>query len=347
MASNFVSIFLFAIGISGSLIPNFVISSFLQYVCSEVWNISATNVSIMWIAYNLTKLTGMLLFGSWLDKTSISHIKIKIFSSFCIVFGFYTCWVNLFTDSSELIQFLSITGSLIIYGLGETMYTITRSSVFQSRFSAEERAKVMVPQQLFFIVGIMVGLILPPILSQQWTNIPFMAQVIAGICLVASSSGIFGSMLQNPVNNQKSSSSKDNSNNDSLFSQLSDTFKNNKVFIQYLIGIYLTNVGFCCMMSALQLYVKYMVTGVNVPLTVPYFDVELDGPAQIGVAQLTGQITSIFCTPIWMKISSILGKGKTWQISCLAIAAVQIIQYFFETGEFYFALCFQVSILRI
>ena len=337
-----VSGLLFAFGVDGSLIPAFVVSAFLQFVYTEVWLLDAAVVSMIWTVYNISKLLAMLVLGRWVDQTSFSKIFVGFIASLLMTIGFAGLWIDLPLEKN--IQVYVFTAFLVMFGLGESLYLLARSNLFQELFDSQERSQLMIPQQCFFIVGIVIGMISPPILSGEWENLNIMNVFITGCIIVTTSSCLIGATM-------RPSKQKVDSNRTETTQQVTKSFTQNLLytishernFTLFLIAMFCTNLAFNCMMASMQLYIKYMIPGVHHPLTLPFIDIVLDSKTQIGLAQLIGQLTSIAVSPLWLASVHTRGKSPVWKSGCILFFIVYMLQYFFQTGEFYFMLLSQVN----
>ena len=331
---------LFAFSSPGSLIPSFVVGSYLQFVYTEVWGLPAAHVSLLWTIFNGTKLVATLTLGTWLDRTRFSRSVTVIASLVMMVLGFIGLWTPL--DLPVTTHYVVLGVALMIFGVGETLYALTRTLMFQELFTPDARNLLMVPQQICFIVGVIIAMILPPMLSSHWKDLTPMTTFVLTATVLTCCSSVLGASMQ-PTPKKTETQEKKEEGGESFVQACMSSLRNGP-FMRFLVAMFFVNLSFNCIMTSTPLYIKYLVPGVQIPYPLLYWEYELDAASQTGIAQLCGQLASIASTPFWMAVATTSGKARAWQYGCVCLTITFVAQYLLETGHFHFLMGAQETI---
>lgn len=335
---NLVGQVLFASGIIVDLIPVIVIGGFVQYVYADVWNVHPTYVSVIWMMFSVVKLFAMLKLGATIDASNLSKATQYVISAFIGVLGFWLLWIPPLSLNNEIITLLWFTMSLFIFAIGSCWSFLIRNALFIELFSAQDRGKVGGIQQILATVGIIVGFVTPPIISDGWRHISYMGNLMTltvSITLIFSSLGTFLLYThKRPVVAKKQNS---------LLANFLEPLKTDRAFAILMFASLASQTGLQCGLAVSQMYIKYMIPGLKHPYDL--FGYQLDGTMQVGLAQLIGQIASLVATPLWIKLLGFIGYGRTWALAAFIFAFGFLLQFFFENGTF--ELFFLVQVILI
>ena len=326
------------------MVPAIVVGAFVQFAYAEIWGLNAASVSIVWTLFNVFKFFVIPNAGKIVDQTT-NKIKLYLITASISLIGFWIVWNPILFEDKNLVLVEMLVG-LIIFAIGSSSQLIVRSSLFQELFDAKSRSTVAGLQQLFSIVGVIAGMIVPPILSDGWKNIQFMAIVMIALSSFGVACCSIGSTLrakQFPATQEKPKETQ--AIKESFLHRTLAPLKQIPNLRLLVIATLTSNIGFQSILSNSQLYIKYFVPGVKE--TRSFFGIELATGSQIGVAQLVGQLFSLGSTPVWLNLSAKLGYGNTWALSAAGFGVITLIQYFFQTGTLGFLFFCQVIFLLI
>lgn len=175
--------FAYGFGYFPFLFANLALGGHVQFLYTDVFRLDATKVGLAWTIYSLCNAISEPFMGILSDKSKTyvwnsKRIPFILYSFIPWSLFFFSIWnpSNSFQNDS-LFYYLVIC--LIGYGVSNAMLSMNWVALFAEIFTSEsDKAKVSNFKVLFSILGLMGGIVLPPLITSSFKNLTPMSYTI-------------------------------------------------------------------------------------------------------------------------------------------------------------------------
>lgn len=286
---------------SGNLSVNLIAQAFAAYIVFyyvDVLGVRPGLISVAMVIHGIVNAVLNPLFGHISDRTRSRYgrrIPYMMFGMVPLAALFTAIWFPVGTGMALFWYFLTI---VLLYDVLFVMVVLNYSALFPEMFTTiKERASVSAWRQMLGIIGMIIGVALPPLLygNLGWET---MGAIFAGIALVffiimVSASKENTAVMQPSLGFMKS---------------LKYTFTN-KAFVFFVLGSFFTQFTFAMIPAAIPFFTKYVL-----------------GTTEDSNTILLGAIfvAAIPCVYIWGRLVQKWGTRTTVMvaISCYAVAMI-------------------------
>jgi GPH family glycoside/pentoside/hexuronide:cation symporter len=300
---------------------------YIQFLYIDRLGLKATLVGAGWAVYGIWNAVNDPLAGYWSDRTRTRlGRRIPWILTAFIPLGlfFYLLWVPPapVLAGGETPLFIYFIGVVLVFDLLWTIVAMNWTSLFPEMISDEkERATVSGWRQFFSVIGLLVGVALPPILAgADWSGRQSMALLFAVITVAALGVSLLGSREppataaapQPPFIPAMRATLQNRAFRWFLGANLS------KEFIYSLIG------------ASIPFWAKYVLL-VQAPVEVAgvTLGVEVQNSIILGLAF----VMALPGLPVWTAVAKRVGARRGWQISQATFALSMVLLFF--TRNFY------------
>lgn len=317
---------LYASGSLATALSYQAFSTYIQFLYIDVLGMRAAWIGIAWSIYGLWNAVNDPLAGYWSDRTQTRWgRRIPWIAALFIPLSlsFYLLWVPPagFHDRALLFYFLFI---VLVFDLMWTIVVMNWTALFPEMVPDEQqRAAVSAWRQIFSLIGLLVGVALPPVLAgEDWGNRGWMAFLLAIVTAVFFGTSLLGSRERQEF-----------SQDDTL--PLRDALRatvTNRDFLHFLGTNLLIQYLFLAITSTVPFYTKYVLR-IQTPLTLPGVNLTLDVGAQNSIFLGIAFIIALPAMPVWTAVTRRIGAWQALRIACLS-SSLSLIG-FFIAHDFY------------
>jgi len=314
---------LYASGSVGTALSLQAVSTFITFLYIDVLGVRAAWIGVAWAIYGLWNAINDPLSGYWSDRTRTRWGRrvpwIAVFF-LPLAISFYLVWFPFNTVLSEAALAFYFLATIFVFDFCWTVVVMNWTALFPEIASDErQRATVSAWREAFSIVGLLVGVALPPLIAgADWSNRGGMALLLAVITGVSFFLGLLGSkerpeFAAAPAPGFRESLRLTFRNRDFLF------FLGANMMIQYV---------FLALAAAIPFYAKYVLR-IQGPATFSglTLDAELQNSLLLAAAFLAALPAMIF----WWWLARRFGAWRALRAACLLGAAVAL-YFFFPTS---------------
>lgn len=214
---------------------------------------------------------------------------------------------------------------VVAFGLLQATLNLGLLSVYPTLFpSKEARATALVPQQVMTIAGLLLGMNLPIILSDEWKAPQFFASSFAAALAIPLSLSLFflsaffkttpkPATAPAPASSDPASVKKKGRVQELL------SVLDNRVFRLVLCGIFLSQLGNALLASTLPLFAKHVID-LSVPVGPLFGGIVLDSKWQFSVSYFVFYLSGALTGPIWARMTKKVGATRTLRRAYLMYA---------------------------
>ncbi|MGE5576684.1 MAG: MFS transporter [Syntrophothermus sp.] len=244
---------LYSFGSIAAALPQQAFSTYVIFFYVDVLKVPATLISLGMMIYGFWNAINDPLAGQISDRTNTRwgrRIPYILFAAIPLGLAFIMVWTPPFSVAAGQTTLLFAYFLIAIF-LYDTLYTIVIlnwTSLFPEMFpSLGERAEVSAWRQLFSIVGLMIGVGLPPVLYSTlgW---PVMAVIFAVVTVASLGISLLGSH-EDPRYRQEQCPA--------FFAALRHTLAN-RSFVFYVLANLFIQFAFVMLTGAMPFYTKYV-----------------------------------------------------------------------------------------
>ncbi|MBE2202024.1 MAG: MFS transporter [Anaerolinea sp.] len=320
---------LYASGSLATAVSYQAFSTYIQFLYIDVLGLRAAWVGITWSIYGLWNAVNDPLAGYWSDRTQTRWgRRIPWIATLFIPLSisFYLLWTPPagFNGRSLLLYFLFF---ILLFDLLWTIVVMNWTALFPEMVPDEQqRAAVSAWRQIFSLLGLLIGVALPPLLAgERWENRGGMALLLAVVTAVFFGASLLGSRERREFRQDEPLPLRQAlrvtlTNRDFLY------FLGTNLLIQYL---------FLAMTSTVPFYTKYVLR-IQSPLIIPRLNVTLDVATQNSVFLATAFIVALPAMPVWAAVTRRVGAWRALRGACLTSALALL--SFFLAADFYVGL---------
>jgi Na+/melibiose symporter-like transporter len=235
---------------SGNLSVNLIAQAFASYIVFyyvDVLGVRPALISVAMVIHGIVNAVLNPLFGHLSDRTSSRfgrRIPYMLFGMVPLAALFTAIWFPIGTGSALFWYFLTI---VLLYDILFVMVVLNYSALFPEMFTTiKERASVSSWRQMFGILGMIIGVALPPLVYGKLGWGP-MGAVFAGIALVFFIVMVSASKEKIVVQREEVG----------FIQSLKFTFSN-KAFVLFVIGSFFAQFTFAMLPAAIPFFTKYV-----------------------------------------------------------------------------------------
>ncbi|WP_169086355.1 MFS transporter [Paenibacillus sp. PL91] len=235
---------------SGNLSVNLIAQAFASYIIFyyvDVLGVRPALISVAMVIHGIVNAVLNPLFGHLSDRTSSRfgrRIPYMLFGMVPLAALFTAIWFPIGTGSALFWYFLTI---VLLYDILFVMVVLNYSALFPEMFTTiKERAQVSSWRQMFGILGMIIGVALPPLVYGKLGWGP-MGAIFAGIALVFFIVMVSASKEKTVVQREEIG----------FLQSLKFTFSN-KAFVLFVIGSFFAQFTFAMLPAAIPFFTKYV-----------------------------------------------------------------------------------------
>lgn len=302
-------------------------STYVQFLYIDVYGLRAAWVGLIWSIYGLWNAVNDPLAGFLSDRTHTRwgrRIPWIAGSFIPLSLTFYLLFVPpaglvAQPDLSLLFYFLFF---VLAFDLLWTIAVMNWTALFPEMVPDEkQRANVSAWRQIFSVVGLLVGVALPPILAgEDWSGVRMVAGLVAVVTAVFFALSLVGSRERPEFAEDEPLP---------LIDSLRITMTNRN-FLAFLGANLMVQFVFLALTSTAPFYTKYALR-LQTDLTVG--GITLDVATQNSVFLASAFLMALIAMPVWTKITQKRGAWQTLRLCCLTSAAILLT--FFLANDFY------------
>jgi GPH family glycoside/pentoside/hexuronide:cation symporter len=320
--SSFVQKLSYGLGYFPFLYANLAVAGHVQFVYTDIFKLDATQVGLVWSLYSLFNaiiepVMGVLSDNSPFQIWGSKRVPWVLLSFIPWTLSFWFLW----SPSGDLFTFFLLC--IICFGLFNAMISINYSALFNELFlSDEEKSATSDYKVLFSILGLMGGIVLPPIITNAWTD--FTMLKISGAILLT-----MGILTYYSASSEKVESVKFDGPPAGCFIENAKVAFKSSSFRSFLVFFFFISLGNAVMVSFLPMCMKYL-SKIHDPVTL--FGVELSAVNQNGIALASFYICGILATKLWNTMSTRYGVVPVLQLELFLYGSVLMSILIIPTG---------------
>jgi Na+/melibiose symporter-like transporter len=293
---------------SGNLSVNLIAQAFASYIVFyyvDVLGVRPALISAAMVIHGIVNALLNPLFGHMSDRTSSRfgrRIPYMLLGMVPLAALFTAVWFPIGEGQTLFWYFLTI---VLLYDVLFVMVALNYSALFPEMFTTiKERAQVSSWRQMFGIVGMIIGVALPPVLYSNMGWGP-MGAIFAGIALCFLIVMVVSSKETTTARQERIG----------LWPSLRLTFSN-KAFVYFVAGSFFVQFTFALLPAAIPFFTKYVL--------------EAD---EIGNTYMLGAIfvSAIPCVYIWSRLLQRFGPRRTVLMATVIYGAAMIPFLFFTS----------------
>ena len=301
--------------------------TYIQFLYIDILGLKAALVGLGWAVYGVWNAINDPLAGYWSDRTRTRWgRRVPWIASFFIPLAltFYLLWV----PPTPLIQdgniplFVYFIAIVLLFDLLWTIVVMNWTALFPELIPDErDRATVSAWRQIFSLIGLLVGVSLPPILAgEDWSGRGGMALLLAVITAVFFGLSLLGSRERREFSCEPCLPFRE---------ALRATLAN--LDFRYFMGANLSKEFIYSMLAAtVPFYTKY---ALQLRDPVPFLGITLDVGFQTSIFLGAAFIAALPVMPIWSAYAKRAGGRRAWMTACLTFALTSLL--FLFADDFY------------
>jgi GPH family glycoside/pentoside/hexuronide:cation symporter len=288
--------------------------TYIQFLYIDILGLKAALVGIGWGLYGVWNAINDPLAGYWSDRTQTRWgRRIPWIAGFFIPLSlsFYLLWVppTPLVEGGEMPLFVYFMALVFIFDLLWTIVVMNWTALFPEMIPEEkERATVSAWRQVFSLLGLLVGVGLPPILAgEDWGGRGPMALMLAIVTAVFFGLSLLGSREKREFSQEPALP---------LTKALRATFENRD--FRYFLGANLSKEFIFSMLTAtVPFYTKYVL---QLRDPVSLFGADIDVGMQTSIFLGAAFIFALPLLPVWSAYAKRSGGRRAWMTASLTFA---------------------------
>ncbi|MDX1688720.1 MAG: MFS transporter [Candidatus Promineifilaceae bacterium] len=304
-------------------------ATYIQFLYIDILGLPARWVGLSWSVYGLWNAINDPLAGHWSDRTDTRwgrRIPWIAVSFLPLAITFYFLWtppaaVLASSERNLLLYFLAL---VFAFDLLWTIVVMNWTSLFPEMIPDErQRATVSAWREIFSLVGVMVGVALPPVLAgEDWSG-----RGTVALLLSVTTALFFGLSLAG--SRERPAFRRDNP---LPFRKALRVTLGNRDFLHFL-GANLAIQFIIMMLSATApFYTKYVLR-IQGPLTIQGLGMTLDAGTQTSLFLAAAFVVALPAMALWTTVAHRQGVWRALRMACLLSAGSLVL--FFLPNDFY------------
>ena len=312
---------LYSSGALGTALSYLAFGTYIQFLYIDILGLKASLVGIGWSLYGIWNAFNDPIAGYLSDNTRTKWGRRRpwIASAF-IPLGlfFYLLWVppSPLVEGGEVPLFIYFIGIVLVFDTLWTFVVMNWTALFPEMIRDEkERATVSGLRQAFTVVGLLLGVALPPILvGQDWSGRGGMALAFGAITSLTMGLSLLGSR-ENPKTQQEKQPA--------FFPSLIATFRNHS-FRWFVVANLHKEFIVILLQATTPFWAKYVL---NIQAPIQFFGTMLSVELQNSLLLGSIFIMTLPGIPFWTWVAKRLGSRRGWQISQATFALSMLTIY--------------------
>jgi glycoside/pentoside/hexuronide:cation symporter, GPH family len=317
---------LYSFGSLGTALSYQSFVAFIQFLYIVVLGLDVRLVGIGWSIYGIWNAINDPLAGYWSDNTKTRWgRRIPWIAATFIPVGlfFYLLWVppQTLIDGDDIYLFIYFMTIVLIFDTLWTVIVMNWTALFPEMITEEkERASVSGLRQVFGVIGLLIGVALPPILvGENWSGRATMAFWFAIITSLSFGLSLLGSK-ENPATQHEKQPP--------LIPAMVETFKRSS-FRWFLIANLFKEFIFSITTASIPFWALYVL---KIQGSTTLFGATLDAGTQNSILLGSIFIMTLPGIPIWTWVAQKVGARRGWQLSQITFALSML--FLFTTNDF-------------
>lgn len=304
-------------------------ATYIQFLYIDVFGLRAVWVGLVWSVYGLWNAVNDPLAGYWSDRTQTRwgrRVPWIALAFIPLAVTFYLLWVppaGLVAERgrSLLVYFLLL---VLVFDLLWTIVVMNWTALFPEMIPDEhQRAAVSAWRQAFSLIGLLVGVALPPVLAgEDWGGRGFAAALLAVVTALFFGLSLVGSRERRELRQDEPLSLRE-----SMRATLT-----NRDFLYFLGANLMVQFVFIALTSTVPFYTKYALN-IQSALTIEGLGLTLDVGTQNSLFLGLTFIIALPAMPLWTWLARRLGAWRALRYACLTTAATLLL--FFWPDDFF------------
>jgi glycoside/pentoside/hexuronide:cation symporter, GPH family len=316
---------LYASGSLATALSYQAFATYIQFLYIDVFGLRAAWVGIVWSIYGVWNAVNDPLAGYWSDRTSTRwgrRIPWIAAAFLPLAFAFYLLWTPppgmLAERGRSLLLYFFVL--VLAFDLLWTIVVMNWTALFPEMVPDEhQRAGVSAWRQIFSLVGLLVGVALPPVLAgEDWSGRSGMALLLAGVTAVFFGLSLLGSRERREFQHDAPLP----------FMEAMRATLSNRNFLYFLGANLMVQFVFTALTATVPFYTKYVLR-LQSDLTIPGLGLTLDVALQNSVFLGLTFIIALPAMPVWTSLARRLGAWRALRLCCLT-AAVTLLGFFWS-----------------
>ena len=312
---------LYASGSLGVALSYQAFGTYIQFLYIDILGLKASLVGLGWSLYGVWNAVNDPVAGHLSDRTRSRWGRRRPWIAGAFIplgLFFYLLWVppSPLVKDGSLPLFAYFMGALLIFDLLWTIVVMNWTAVFPEMIAEpRDRAGVSGWRQVFSVVGLLIGVALPPILvGADWSGRGSMALLLAVI-----TTGSFGLALlgirERPVERLGPSLA---------FGRALAASVRNRAFRWFLLANLHKELIYSLLSASVPFWAKYVLR-IQAPETV--WGVTLDAGTQNSLLLGAAFVMALPAMPLWVSLARRLDGRRAWQIAQATFALSMIAVY--------------------
>lgn len=307
-------ILLYSGGSLGVALSYQAVGTYVQFLYIDILGLKASLVGLGWSLYGIWNAVNDPLAGHLSDRTrtrwgrrtpwiAATFIPVGLF--------FYLLWVppSPLLRGGQTPLFVYFMGVVLLFDLMWTLVVMNWTAVFPEMVpEPRDRAGVSGWRQLFSVVGLLVGVALPPVLvGADWGGRGAMALVLAGITSATLGLSLLGVREPPPAGLPQAMG----------FGEALRASWRSRSFRWFLVANLHKELIFSLLTASVPFWAKYVLL-IEAPVTT--FGVSLDPGMQNSLLLGAAFVLALPALPLWTATARRLGARRGWQLAQAAFA---------------------------
>ena len=313
---------LYSSGALGTSLSYLAFGTYIQFLYIDILGLKASLVGIGWSLFGIWNAFNDPLAGFLSDNTRTRWgRRIPWIAGAFIPLGlfFYLLWVppSPLVEGKGVPLFIYFIGIVLVFDTLWTFAVMNWTALFPEMIRDEkERATVSGMRQAFTVVGLLLGVALPPILvGQDWSGRGGMALALGAITSLTMGLSLLGSREDPRTQHEKQAA---------LLPSLAATFRNISFRWFVLAQLHLEFIVIL-LQATTPFWVKYVL---NIQAPIQLFGTTLSVELQNSLLLGSMFIMTLPGIPFWTWVARRLGSRRGWQISQATFALSMLTIYF-------------------
>lgn len=314
---------LYGVGSVGVALSYQAFSTYIQFLYIDTLGVRAAWIGVVWAIYGIWNSINDPLSGYLSDRTRTRwgrRLPWMYGALLPLVITFYLLWFPFqSTDWSEFATLFYFLAIVLLFDLFWTVFVMNWTSLFPEMVSSEkDRAGLSTLRESFSIVGLLIGVALPPLIAgADWSNRGQMAWLLTIVTLISLLLTLLGSKERTEFAAEPSPP----------FRESLRLTMGNRDFLFFLAANLMIQYVFLGLSAAIPFYAKYVLM--------------IQGPTQLGGVTLEADmqnslllaaafLTALPAMLLWLKLSQRFGVWRTLRMASL-LGAIIALYFFFPT----------------
>ena len=312
---------LYASGSLATAVSYQAFGTYIQFLYIDIYGLKAAWVGIVWAIYGIWNAVNDPLAGYWSDRTHtrfgrripwIAGLFIPLSVTFYFLFVPPES-VKLAAGTPLLLYFLFF---VLVFDLLWSLVVMNWTALFPEMVPDEKmRAEVSGWREVFSLVGLMIGVALPPVIAgEDWSNVSTVALLISVVTALFFGISLLGSRERREFQQDEPLS----------FVESIRFTLTNRDFLFFLGANLMVQFVFLALTSTIPFYAKY---ALRIQSEITFFGLTLDPGLQNSLLLGGALLLALPGMLLWTIVAKRIGSWRALRI-CMLISAVTLLLFF-------------------